>query len=440
MREYFNTIADEIQSHLHADEAFTSDFGAEDSDFVRFNRNEIRQAGHVTQRMLEIDLISGKRHASGCGSLSGDLETDRPRIARLIKSLRELRSHLPEDPHLLYATEVRSTERTGSSRLPDAAAAVEEIRKAGQGRDLVGIYASGGIHKGFANSFGQRNWYGTHTFNFDWSFYHQLDKAVKTTYAGFEWKPQEFDRKVSWAKEQLEALSHPARTVHPGRYRVYLAPAALYDIVGILNSGGFGLKSHRTKQTPLLKMIEGEVRMHPSVNIAEHTGAGIAANFQEAGFIRPDRVTLIEAGAHRDCLVSPRSAMEYGVPTNGASLMEIPESLEVAPGDLPMERVLRTLETGIYVGNVWYLNYSDRSNCRTTGMTRFATFWVEGARIKAPLNVMRFDETLFRMLGENLVGLTREQDLILDPGTYYQRSTQSRLVPGALVDDFTLTL
>ncbi len=53
---------------------------------------------------------------------------------------------------------------------------------------------------------------------------------------------------------------------------------------------------------------------------------------------------------------------------------------------------------------------------------------------------MRFDETIYRMLGENLVGLTDAREWILDASTYSQRSTASTRLPGALVDDFTLTL
>jgi hypothetical protein len=73
-------------------------------------------------------------------------------------------------------------------------------------------------------------------------------------------------------------------------------------------------------------------------------------------------------------------------------------------------------------------------------MTRFATQWVEKGRVVAPLNVMRFDETIYRMLGENLIGLTRERDFILDNDTYYQRSTNCAWVPGALVRDMRFTL
>ena len=73
-------------------------------------------------------------------------------------------------------------------------------------------------------------------------------------------------------------------------------------------------------------------------------------------------------------------------------------------------------------------------------MTRFATFWVEGGEIVAPLNVMRFDETAYRLLGDQLLGLTAERELILDAGSYSKRSSGSGHMPGALVEDFTFTL
>jgi hypothetical protein len=53
---------------------------------------------------------------------------------------------------------------------------------------------------------------------------------------------------------------------------------------------------------------------------------------------------------------------------------------------------------------------------------------------------MRFDEILYRLLGENLMSLTADRDLILDSSTYYARSTGSGRFPGALVEDFTFTL
>ena len=440
MQTYFNELADHLTSRLRGSEIHTCSFGGEDSDFVRFNRGEVRQAGNVSERDISVDLIDGERHARGGVTLSGDVAEDQKRLDALVGRLREKLPHLPEDPYLLYATEDRSSERHGKKELPPAEASLNDIQKTCAGLDLVGLYAAGEIGRGFANSLGQRNWFDTHSYNLDWSFYHTADKAVKSAYAGFAWDQAAFERKVRSAAHQLEALKREPLTVKPGHYRVYLAPAAVHDFVGMLAWGGFGLKSRKTRQTPLLKMVAGEAEMSPKVTILENTIEGVAPNFQGAGFIRPDEVTLIRSGQLADNLVSPRSAREFDVETNGASASESPESLDLAPGALDAESAIGDLETGIYIGNVHYLNYSDRSACRTTGMTRFATFWVENGEIQAPLNVMRFDETAYRVLGENLMGLTSERELILDPSTYHSRSTDSGRMPGALVEDFAFTL
>lgn len=440
MQDYFHALADTITAHLQGQEIYTCTFRGEDSDFVRFNRSAVRQAGTVRQRTLSLDLIEGQRHAAGNVALSGDRQQDDGHVIRLLERLREQLPLLPEDPHLLYANEVQSSVAAGRNELPERAEAVDAVLRAGRGRDLVGLYAAGGIYVGFANSFGQRNWFASYNFNCDWSFYRQGDKAVKTAYAGLRWEDGAFGRQVDEAAAQLDVLSRPPRTIPPGNYRVYLAPAAVADILDMLAWGGFGLKAHRTKKSTLLKMAESNQRLHPEVTLRENTREGVAPNFDAAGFIKPDEVTLIAAGGLADCLVSPRSAKEYGVPTNGAGSGEAPESVDMAAGQVPAQQVLAQLDTGVYVNNVWYLNYSDRVSARITGMTRFATFWVENGTIQAPLNVMRFDESVYRMFGDNLLGLTDERAFFLDGSTYRRRSTGSSRVPGALVRDFAFTL
>jgi len=440
MQKHFYELADYLAGKLHDDEVYLATFDGEESDFVRFNHSAIRQAGRVTQADITLDLIRGERHAEATTTLSGDPATDRARLDSALDNLRERLPHVPDDPYLLYATEVLNTEEHGDDRLPDRQPTVDAILNAGEGRDLVGIYAQGGIFNGFANSLGQRNWFSTYSFHLDWCFYHSKDKAVKSSYAGFDWDDAEFDRKVTSAAEQLAILAREPKTIEPGGYRVYLAPAALAEIFDILAWGGFGLKDHRTKNTSLLKMVEDGARLGESVTISENTRDGIAPNFQSAGFVKPDYVVLIQNGQYENCLASARSAREYGVRTNGANEGEYPESLDVAAGDLPEGEVLDRLDTGVFINQLWYLNYSDRPACRITGMTRFATFWVEGGRIVAPLNVMRFDETIYRVLGENLAALTREREFIPSAQTYGGRSTDSLRLPGALVEGFEFTL
>lgn len=440
MQDYFYALADHLTTLLQGEEVFTCAFDGEDSDFVRFNQARVRQAGHVVQRSITLDLIEGRRHAAGELTLAGDLGRDRPRIERLVERLRATRSHVPEDPFLYYATEVHSGERRYPDHLPEGAEMVERILATGHDHDLVGILAKGPIHAGFANSLGQRNWYSRPSFNLNWSLYLHTDKAVKTPYAGFEWQDALLEARMEAAARQLEVLARPPRSVSPGQYRTFLTAKALDEIIALLGADAFSLHARRTRTTPLLHMVEEGARLNSALTITEDTAEGIAPDFQAAGFIRPPQVTLIEHGTFRDCLVAPRSTAEYGVPCNGAGERETALSLDVAPGSLPSHEVLQALDTGLYVGNLWYLNYSDRNAARITGMTRFATFWVENGRIEAPVNVMRFDETLYHLFGDQLLGLTAEREMLLDPVSYGGRSYRSARLPGILVEGMNFTL
>lgn len=440
MREHFEAVAALIAGRLKDGEDFLANYRAEDSTFIRFNRSAVRQPGHVKEIELSLDLVAGRRHAEASFNLSGRMEEDEARIAAAMDELRAVRDVAPEDPYLMVNETPANSERAIGGAMPDAREIVDAVTAAGKGRDLVGFVASGPVYTGFANARGQRNWDEAASFNADWSFYVGGDKAVKTSHAGFEWDAAAFARAADSAAGRLEALARPPVTVKPGDYRAYLTPAALNEIMGMLSWGGFGLGAQKTRSTIFLKMVEGGARLNERVTLTEATALGAAPAFQREGFLKPAAVTLIEKGEYRDCLVSPRSAAEYGVAANGASGAETPASLDMAAGELPEADALKALGTGVYVSNLWYLNFSDRSAGRLTGMTRFATFWVENGELVAPLNVMRFDDTIYRMLGTNLEALTLERSLLLDPGTYESRNLDSARLPGALLSALRFTL
>jgi len=440
MQDQFFAIADVVAAHIKGDEGFLARFSGEASDFVRFNRSAVRQAGAVEQRYLTLELFCGKRHASQTVSLSGEHGIDQDMVKAAVVALRDVLADTADDPHFLINTAPQSTTRVMPSALGTPDECVDAVLGAGSGHDMVGFYAAGPIHKGFANSFGQRNWDTVQAFNIDLSFYLHADKAVKMIHAGTEWNAGAFARKADLAKERLAVLARPAKTISPGGYRVYLAPAAMEDVLGMMSWGGFGLADHRTATTPLIKMVEQGVTLNPAITLTENIRDGLTPAFQSQGFVKPDTVTLIERGVYRDCLTSPRSAAEFGAAQNGADGSESPVALDMSAGTLAPAHILQTLGTGIYVGNLWYLNYSDRNAARLTGMTRFATFWVENGEITQPLNVMRFDDSIYRMLGDNLVVLTAERDLLLSSDTYEARQTRSMRVPGAVIGDLRMTL
>jgi predicted Zn-dependent protease len=440
MQTYFYQLADKIQSLVHAGEVALTCLSAEESNFVRFNKCAVRQAGSIKQIGLTVSLIANKRRAESGLTLSGMLESDESLLCAALETLRRDLAELPEDPYLLYNETPQSSENIGKSALPADGDMLEQILAAGHGKDLVGMFASGAMYKGFANTLGQRNWHRVDNFNFEWCLYHTADKAVKSSYAGTHWDQAVLKAKMAEASAKLAILQRAPKILAPGQYRAYLSPTAVNEIVGLMAWGGFGEKSQRVKQSPLIKLQDGSASLHATVNLEENTQDGVAPSFQADGFIKTAQVPLITAGKHAGSLISPRSAREFGITTNGANGGESPESIDMAAGTLASKDVLKTLDTGIMIGNLWYLNYSDRTSCRMTGMTRFATFWVENGEIVAPLNVMRFDDSAYRVLGDNLLGLTQERDWILDSSSYSERSTGSARLPGALVKDFSLTL
>jgi predicted Zn-dependent protease len=437
----FHDLATAIAGMAAGGESWTATYSAEVSDFVRFNRGRVRQPGTVVQHYLELDLVHGAKHATARLALAGDPAADRAAVAAAMATARAARDDLADDPHLLFPDTVVDSRDVRGGPLPPAEAIVDTLLGAAPGLDLVGFYAGGTVYRGFANAMGQRNWHQATSYDLQWSLYDRADKAVKSGLSGFAFDERAFAAKMDEARAALVHVAKPSRQLEPGAYRAYLAPAAVEEIVSLLCWGGFSGRALATKQSPLTRMQGADgLRLDPRVSMTEATADGVAPRFQAEGFARPARVPLIEAGVLAGSLVAPRTAREFGLEANGASGWEMPEALAMAGGDLPAADALAALGTGLYVGNLWYLNYSDRPACRFTGMTRFATFWVERGRIVAPIDVLRFDDTLARVLGSSLEALTRETELMLSTDTYRQRSLASMRLPGLLLSELAFTL
>lgn len=438
MQSYFYDLFQRLCRGLRGDEVLLARLFGETSDFVRLNHNQVRQAGRVEQTRIELDLILGRKQARAGTDLSLTMEMDLAQLESLVLGLRDQLGFLPEDPYLNYATQVGGSEQWPRSELPETQSMTAELMRLGEGLDLVGLVAAGELAQGFANSFGQYNWHSSRSFNLDWSCHLHADKAVKTNYAGTLWDSEEVARRIEEMRRQLAVLEQTPVTIPPGRYRVYLAPSAMEEIMTLLAWGGFGLDSLRTAETPLLRMTKEGKRLHPSVTLVEANDAGLVPGFTGEGFTKPGRIDLIRQGAFGSCLTDARSAKKYGVEVNADE--ETPQSLEMAAGDLPRAEVLRELGDGLFINHLWYGNFSDRNDCRITGMTRFACFQVEQGAIRAPLNVMRFDDSIYHLLGDRLLGLTRERDLIYSTDTYEGRSNQGMRLPGALIEGMKFTL
>ncbi|WP_085676719.1 MULTISPECIES: TldD/PmbA family protein [unclassified Pseudomonas] len=439
MKHVFEALIAGVLQTLQADEQFTLGYSAEQSQFVRFNHAKVRQAGEVSQASAQLRLIRDGRQAEQQVTLSGDAQLDQQRLITALEQLRQTVPLLAIDPYLRLDESAWHSHSQHEQPLPELSEVLALLEREAGDLDLVGIYAAGPICRGFASSFGAIGWHQANSFNFDWSLFHENAEAVKANYAGQHWSADDFTARLRLAREQLGFLGRPAVTLKPGSYRAYLAPAAMDEIAGMLCWGGFSAQALATGNSALQRLYNGDAQLHPMVSFSEQVSGSLSPAFSDEGSPRLD-VPLIQQGKALQQLVSARSAAEFALLANGADSYESPCALSLAPGSLPSEQILERLDTGLYISNLWYLNYSDLPAARMTGLTRFATFWVEHGEIQGPVSTMRFDDSLYSLLGSQLEELTREREMILSTSTYGQRSTGSSHLPGALVKGLTLTL
>ncbi len=341
--ETFLELADWLTAQARPGEVLGAWLRGEDSDFVRFSRGRGRQAGHVRERELTVTLSDGRRQVRATQDLAGPPEVDRPRLAAMIAQARGTLACLPDDPYLLLPAEARNTADVHPSDLPDPQQALAALFASCGGADLAGLWASGPVYAGFASSSGQRNWFERATFHLDWSLHLPDGQAVKATFAGERWDPARLQQAATRAAGHLARLARPATPLAPGRYRAYLAPAALRELLAALPGDSFGVRSWRTRQTPLLQLVEGRRRLNPAVTLREDTGGGLGPRFTPAGFVLPDQVLLVRGGLVGEPLAGPRGAKEHGVAVNAAG--ETPAALALDAGGLPEEQVLAARAT-----------------------------------------------------------------------------------------------
>lgn len=446
-RSYFEDLLKRAFAQLDRDEMLSVELAGESSQFVRVNGAKVRQAGLVEDASLDLTLFhktgSDLRRASRQIHLSGLAYVDQAEALEAVRALQAEVPSLPVDPYAnepLRAEQATPSDQANAGRLLDPTSAIGELLAPLQGLDVAGIYAAGPAVRAMANSRGLRHWFATDTFSFDYSIYTPGQRAVKNTYAGSRFEPAAFQRSLQDAQEKLRLLSVPARAIERGKYRTYLAPAALEDLVRMFSWGAISEAAIRQGDSPLRKLRAGTESFSAKFSLSEDFDLGFVPRFNSEGELAPARLPLIAEGKLANTLVSSRSAREYGVSGNAAELHEGLRSPSVQAGSLPMDQVLARLQTGLYLSQLHYLNWSDQPGGRVTGMTRYACFWVENGQIVAPIENMRWDDTLFSLLGTALEELTAEREVMPEVSTYDHRQLGGALLPGALLSEMRFTL
>ncbi len=456
--EQFASLVAQMPALAGHQAQWSLEFRAEASDFVRLNQGVIRQPGHVKRAQATVRLFEGQRHAVRVVALSGDVRQDCLRIADAIAALRQSLPTLVEDPFFSVETAAIRSRRVqkaaGAAPFSGTAAAalashgqdsareiVSQIVPCISGLDLVGLLCSGPRARGLANCYGVQHWHEVDGYSFDFSLHYGSGalrgRAAKNSMHGRTWSQEHFEQQLEKLCREHALLAMPSRRAPTGDVRAFLMPAAVESLLGLVAWGGFAASDRMARSSPLQRLVDGQAQLSENVSLHDDVSGSDAAGFNADGFLRTTPLSLVDRGMNTGAICNPRTAREYGIAHTGAD-HEQPEALQMLEGALSEQDGSRALGTGLFVNRLWYLNWSDRQSARMTGMTRFATWWVEDGKVVGPVDPMRFDDSIYRMLGSSLEGLTRERQLIGDDSTYDERSLRTALVPGLLLSNWRL--
>ena len=90
----------------------------------------------------------------------------------------------------------------------------------------------------------------------------------------------------------------------------------------------------------------------------------------------------------------------------------LPENLSVAPGSASVEDMIRSIDRGLYVTRLWYVNLTQPHNCGVTGTTRDGVWWIDRGELAYPLTNLRFDQELIDAF-QHVRGVGRERSTLM---------------------------
>lgn len=457
-QKYFNHLCDSVFALLDSHEKLSINLEAEDSLFVRFNQSRIRQNSNVHQFVVKfiyqshLTKIQEIHATANLGfqfflfeNSDFDMNPDLNIMKNLLFQCRQIAPTLPEclTPILIQNNgQVETTKDTNS--IPEFSVIIKDILESVQKIDFAGLLSLGYVIQAVQNSLGQKHWFANWSLVLDYSIFTQNveneNKCIKGLYADTQWNLDHFKKLIHTDLEQLSMLTKANRQILPGKYKVYLSPAAVAEILQNVSWSCLGAQSYKYGYNPFKDLIDGKKSLSPLFSISENRDLGLSSPFNQLGEVSPKQVQLIQNGKFKNLLVSSRSAKEFNMDGNNAETNECPKNLDVASGALASDKILAELGCGIFVNNLHYINWSEQSSARVTGMTRYACFWVENGKIIAPIQDLRFDVSLYEAFGENLMAVTDFSEIQPNTSTYDQRNLGGMKTPGMIIKDFNFTL
>jgi len=381
------------------------------------HQNVAEALSHVSVRVA----VDGRTAAT---SLDGP--TDDETLGRVIDGVLEAARVRPEDPDwpgLASPAEAPAVdhwdEATAAASPDERARRVRDFVDAAGGLETAGACSTAAEVVAFSNSAGQRL-SGRATLA-------DLDGIARTPSSdgsarmtSVRMDPIEGRVLGERAGAKARGAADPT-DLEPGRYEVILEPHCVANLLQFLLLYGF---NGRAVEEGRSFVRLGERQLDESIDLRDDVTDPdqVGVPFDVEGTLRR-RVEVVRRGVSTAILHTRRTAARAGAESTGHALEgaeqwgALPTNSVLATGDRAPEELLRSVERGLLVTDLWYTRVLDPRTLVVTGLTRNGVWLVEGGRIVRPVKNLRFTQSYLEAVGPGAVrGIGSDASLI--PGGF----------------------
>lgn len=445
--EYFKDLMTTFwkESSTPSDIPLSAFMESEDVHYLRIHSNLIRQSQRVKQSYLHLVYSAQGAQIKQSLTLTGQKLIDMDRLKRAHENLNNQISLLPSKSKQSWIKNLKSTiqiDKHVNKELWDW----EKFLKFLKDYQVFGLLNFGTSCLGYSDPSGLFHFFEKDFGYFDYTIFNKPSQRPIKGIFYFD-NPQVDDFQQHF-ENQLAFDSFLTKTpisISRGSYRCYLSPLAISELFSTIAWQGFSYEIYKKGLSPFKKWFDQQLLLNPDLTVQENFSFNLAPRFNSMGNLSPNIVPLIQKGRFKQFLVSDISAAKYEVESNHAESgifwgFEMPRSLEILPGLLPESQVLQSLDEGLWIGGLHYVNWTFPEQAQLTGMTRYQCFYVKNGSIQGPIDNFRFELNLYDFLGSDLEALTNSNHVIPVTHTYDRRHLGAIVCPGFLVKKFDCVL
>ena len=222
--------------------------------------------------------------------------------------------------------------------------------------------------------------------------------------------------------------------VEPGEYTVILGPHAAGELLRYLMFASYAATVDRGSsyfKGKLNEKIFPDIfsvisdPLHPQL---------ITIPYNEDGHIAR-RLPLVEKGVFKNFVVNNYYANKLKMDKNGSVGLA---AMILDKGTMTLEEMIKSIDRGLYISNIHYMNFINQQETSVTGLTRDGTFLIENGKITKVVNNLRYTEKLAEIF-KHTQALENIQHPVPVSENYGNFDIYSSLIPHVKTSKFKIT-